>query len=99
MILTHVSFKVLNFLRTAPGVTQREVSLGTGLSVGSVNSAFKQLGEGGYISGATVTDSGYEALHPYKVDNAIILAAGLSSRFAPFPTKSQRACFACAARY
>ncbi len=30
-----------------------------------------------------ITPSGMEALEPYKVDNAVILAAGMSTRFAP----------------
>jgi len=32
----------------------------------------------------SVTESGYEAMKPYKVDNAIIMAAGISSRCLPF---------------
>ena len=30
-----------------------------------------------------LTSKGYQALEPYKVDNAVIMAAGMSSRFAP----------------
>lgn len=37
----------------------------------------------GWIKNAKVTDSGYEALAPYKVDNAIIMAAGRSRRCMP----------------
>jgi histidinol-phosphate aminotransferase len=31
-----------------------------------------------------ITEAGYKALEPYKVDNAIIMAAGISSRCLPF---------------
>jgi histidinol-phosphate aminotransferase len=31
-----------------------------------------------------ITESGYKAMEPYKVDNAIIMAAGISSRCLPF---------------
>ena len=31
-----------------------------------------------------VTSAGYEALEPHRVHNAVLLAAGFSSRFAPF---------------
>ena len=31
-----------------------------------------------------ITETGYKALEPYKVDNAIIMAAGISSRCLPF---------------
>ncbi len=37
----------------------------------------------GWISGNCVTQKGYEALAPYKVDNAIIMAAGRSRRCMP----------------
>lgn len=83
MALTHTCFKVLNYLRVAPGVTQRDIASKTGLSLGSVNSALQQLSKYGFIKGSTITVPGFEALRPYKVNNAIILAAGLSSRFAP----------------
>ncbi len=65
MSLTHTSFKVLNFLRATPGVTQRDIASGTGLSLGSVNSALKLLSENGFIEDANITDAGFEALHPY----------------------------------
>ncbi|MFR7670846.1 MAG: NTP transferase domain-containing protein [Collinsella sp.] len=53
------------------------------LSLGSVNAANKELTNEGLLESDSLTDNGYEALHPYKVENAVILAAGLSSRFAP----------------
>ncbi len=37
----------------------------------------------GWLKSGKVTDSGYEALSPYKVDNAIIMAAGRSRRCMP----------------
>lgn len=37
----------------------------------------------GWLKSGKVTDSGYEALAPYKVDNAIIMAAGRSRRCMP----------------
>ena len=83
MDLTHSAFKVLSCLRGVSDASQREISSKTGLSLGSVNSAVKDLNENGLLFEGKITDAGYEALHPYKVDNAIILAAGLSSRFAP----------------
>lgn len=83
MNLTHSAFKVLSCLRDVSDASQREISSKTGLSLGSVNSAVKELNESGLLFEGKITDAGYEALHPYKVDNAIILAAGLSSRFAP----------------
>ncbi|MBP5577058.1 MAG: aminotransferase class I/II-fold pyridoxal phosphate-dependent enzyme [Treponema sp.] len=37
----------------------------------------------GWTDGSKITDSGYEALAPYKVNNAIIMAAGRSRRCMP----------------
>ena len=64
-------------------MSQRAISAHAGLSLGSVNTAYKALSDRGLIEAGALTDAGREALLPYKVDNAIILAAGLSSRFAP----------------
>ena len=77
------NFEVLNHLRKQPGSSQRDISAATGLSLGSVNKAVKHLSGEGLIDAGEITPQGYELLHPYKVDNAIILAAGLSSRFVP----------------
>ena len=43
----------------------------------------KALQSKGYINQVAVTVSGVEALKPFKVNNAVIMAAGFSSRFAP----------------
>lgn len=53
------------------------------MSLGSVNAAYKALVDKGLVVDGALSDAGFEALAPFKVDNAIILAAGLSSRFAP----------------
>lgn len=76
-------FEVLNALRREPGASQRDVAASSGLSLGTVNSTLKSLQEEGLAEGGKPTPAGMEALAPYKVDNAVILAAGLSSRFAP----------------
>ena len=39
--------------------------------------------DAGLLKDGKVTDKGYEALKPYKVDNAIIMAAGRSRRCMP----------------
>lgn len=64
--------------------TQRDLAEATGLSLGSVNATCKQLLAGGLLeAGNQVTERGFESLEPYRVENAIIMAAGFSSRFAP----------------
>ena len=82
-MLSKNQFEVLNALRREPGASQRDVAASSGLSLGTVNSTLKFLQEEGLAEGGKPTPAGMEALAPYKVDNAVILAAGLSSRFAP----------------
>lgn len=49
------------------------------------NNVLDSLAEAGYVDLRfnTITDEGIKALSPYKVDNAVILAAGASTRFVP----------------
>lgn len=82
-MLSKNQFEVLNALRKAPGASQRDVASVSGLSLGTVNSTLKSLQEEGLVEDGKPSATGMEALAPYKVDNAVILAAGLSSRFAP----------------
>lgn len=82
-MLSKNQFEVLNALRKAPGASQRDVASVSGLSLGTVNSTLKSLQEEGLVEDGKPSASGMEGLAPYKVDNAVILAAGLSSRFAP----------------
>lgn len=83
-MLTYAQFSILNARRDGPVATQRKIAKASGISLGSVNAAAKELLEAGLLDeGGAVTERGMKALRPYKVDNAVIMAAGLSSRFAP----------------
>ena len=79
-------FEVLRYIEENPGdLTQRIISEGTGFSLGNVNSIISALTEAGYVcDGNTITSAGRVALEPFRVDNAIVLAAGMSTRFVPF---------------
>lgn len=85
--LSKNQFSVLAALAQHPNASQRAIAARAGLSVGSVNAARKSLVARGMLAevrdGSPVTEAGLAALAPYRVDNAVILAAGLSSRFAP----------------
>lgn len=90
MALTKSEFDVLNFLREKSDindVTQRDISDTLAISLGKVNKLIAQLKEKCLLvssdKGYGLTEKGLDALKPYKVDNAIIMAAGMSSRFAP----------------
>lgn len=48
-----------------------------------IESACSELGQEGLINNNGITAEGMKFLQDYKIDNAVILAAGLSSRFVP----------------
>ncbi len=85
MPLRHTQFHILNTVRaSSERLTQRELAEAAGVSLSTVNSRLRELQAAGYLSPeGALTPSGLEALAPYKVDNAVIMAAGLSQRFAP----------------
>ena len=55
----------------------------TGLSVGYVSQTLKEFAGKNFVNPDGITANGIEALAPYKVENAVIMAAGMSSRFVP----------------
>ncbi|MDR0283527.1 MAG: phosphotransferase [Propionibacteriaceae bacterium] len=81
--LTRAEFEVLNTLRLTSHATQRLIAETTELSLGTVNSTVKLLERHGFLEKMVPTATGLSALEPYRVGNAIIMAAGTSSRFAP----------------
>lgn len=94
-MLTKNQFDVLYYAVTHTNdvrLSQRSLAQRTGKSLGSVNSLVKQLSALGYIDSAIqVTTSGLAALEPYRVTNAVIMAAGMSSRFAPLSYEKPKA--------
>lgn len=83
MALSRNEFAVLNALRAEGPLSQRKLAALTELSLGTINTVVREGEEAGFIVDRAVTADGLAALEPYKVDNAIIMAAGLSQRFAP----------------
>ena len=78
-------FLVLRFIaETRTPITQRLIADTINCSLGIVNSSIVELKKKGYITNNyELTQEGLNVLEPYKVKNAIILAAGMSTRFAP----------------
>ncbi len=83
MSLTRNAFGVLTALLRDDVRTQRDIAEKARLSLGSANREYRSLCEQGLASSMRVTPAGLQALAPYRVENAVIMAAGLSSRFAP----------------
>ena len=86
IIINIKEFEVLRFLcENKNSVTQRIIAESTGLSLGSVNKTLSNLRQSCYIDdNYHVTLTGLKEIECYKVQNAIILAAGMSTRFIPF---------------
>lgn len=83
MELSKSEFDVLVALKLDFPQTQRDIACSRHLSLGAVNRAYRSLQEAGLINAFQLTPAGEKQLSTYRVDNAIIMAAGLSSRFAP----------------
>ncbi len=83
MLPEHI-FSILKTLISESQLSQRELAKRVGVSLGKINSGIKECRESGYLSeNNSVTEKGMDVLQQYRVTNAVILAAGLSSRFVP----------------
>lgn len=73
-------------------LTQRDLCSMTGLSLGKVNSVIRELSSEHLLDeNLRVSPEGLLALEPYKVKNAVIMAAGMSTRFAPLSYEKPKA--------
>lgn len=92
--LSRPQFEVLRACKKAKAKTQREIAAQAGISLGSVNKAFNDLRSEGHLDrDGSITPQGEEALRPYRVHNAVILAAGMAKRFAPLSFEKPKAMF------
>ncbi|MGL5435123.1 MAG: sugar phosphate nucleotidyltransferase [Lachnospiraceae bacterium] len=78
------------FIKENPKASQRELARNMELSLGTVNTLIKEsiaahlLAPGKSVAGTyEVTDIGDQYLEQYRMDGALILAAGFGSRFVP----------------
>lgn len=94
-MLTKNQFEVLNLIEREPGQTQREIAKKCNISLGSVSAAVRELRDMGSLheDRLCVTEEGLRSLKPYKVDNAIIMAAGFASRCAPLSYERPKGLF------
>lgn len=84
MELTRRQFDILEALATSKSVlTQRDLEKVTGHSLGSINKTVKELTDFGYMEDGVITNSGVNALEPYRAKRAIFIAAGFGSRLVP----------------
>ena len=78
-----IEFDVLLYLYENDNVSIEEMSAKLFNKIDTINLAIEYLEKCGYISNNVITNSGINELNKYKIDNAIILAAGMSTRFVP----------------
>lgn len=84
MELSRKQFDILEVLATNNSpLTQREIESLTGHSLGTVNKVLKDLTEAGYVVDGAITNSGINALEPYRAKRAIFIAAGFGTRLVP----------------
>lgn len=84
VMITKLQFDVFYLLHKRGYLSQREIAELLDVSLGTVNKTLKQLKESGLLDEkCCLTEKGKTVLAEYKVDNAIILAAGMSTRFVP----------------
>ena len=84
MELTRRQFDILEALATNKTVlSQRNLEKVTGHSLGSINKTVKELTDLGYMEEGVITNSGINALEPYRAKRAIFIAAGFGSRLVP----------------
>ncbi len=79
--------QLLREIKNTPQLTQRELALRLNISLGSTNKYIHELEEQHYLKvsdiGYSTTEEGAAFLENYRVDNAVIIAAGFGSRFVP----------------
>lgn len=84
MALSRKQFDILEVLATSKNAfTQRELESLTGYSLGTVNRVIKELADQGLIADSAITNSGVNALEPYRAKRAIFIAAGFGTRLVP----------------
>lgn len=92
-MLTRYQFDILYRLLKHGASTQRELAKGVDISLGLVNRTCRELRDEGLLDDEGVTEEGLKALAPYRVENAVILAAGAATRLAPLSFEKPKAMF------
>ena len=83
-MLTQKQFDILVYLADKKEyVSQRVLAEELQLSVGTINKTLKELANQGFLNDGMITDEGYKALEPYRVQRAVFMAAGFGSRLVP----------------
>ena len=83
--MTETKFNVLVNVHKNKAINPEKIlSEYKGLANSELNNVILDLKTSGFITEEGLSKDAYKALESYKVDNAIILSAGISSRCLPF---------------
>lgn len=95
MKLTKDQFDILCSLEKKRPQTQEEFETASGLSRSELRKVLHELIDQGLLEeeGYRLTPEGKKRLKPYKVDNAVIMAAGFASRCAPLSYERPKGLF------
>ena len=86
-------FELLNYIRKHGLKTYREMSNSLNISLGNISIMVNNFVTNEFINKTVITQKGLKQLLPYKVNNAVILAAGPSSRFVPLSLEMPKGLF------
>ena len=81
--MTRNEFNLLYAVKKYGVLSHRKMKELADVSVGFISQTLRDFREKGWIDEDRITEKGLEELLPYKVDNAVIMAAGMSTRFVP----------------
>lgn len=81
--MTRNEFNLLYAVKKHGIRSHRKLKEFANVSTGFISQTLRRFTENGWIDQEGITEKGLTALKPYKVDNAVIMAAGMSTRFVP----------------
>lgn len=81
--MTKNEFTLLYAIKKYGMQSHRKIRDIANLSTGYISQTLKDFQEKGWTDADGITEKGIEALLPFKVDNAIIMAAGMGTHFVP----------------
>jgi glycine hydroxymethyltransferase len=82
-LLSKIEFDIINMLYENDKLTEKELAIKLYKDVEKIKVAKKKLSDKGYLIDSRVSITGEKILKEHEIENAIILAAGMSTRFVP----------------
>lgn len=86
-----VQFDILVYLHENPKASVEEIAQVLFKDDAMIREELAELTESGYVGKNAVTEKGMRCLESHRIDNAVILAAGMSTRFVPLNFEKPKA--------